>query len=136
MKKFTILMIALLVAAMGFAQTRQLAEPTFKAKTNAATRNTRAVTGTLRHCGDYVEGNGIGTGNAGTLYAASRFETADLTSYVGQYITKITIGIDNASVITSGKVGILTGTIDAPVVAYEQACTFVNGVNEIELIVP
>ncbi len=137
MKKFTILMIALLVAAMGFAQTKQLTKPTFKASQNSvAFKSTRAVTGTLKHCGDYVEGNGIGTGSAGTLYAASRFETADLTSYVGQYITKITIGIDNASVITSGKVGILTGTIDAPVVAYEQACTFVNGVNEIELIVP
>ncbi len=145
-------MIALLVAAMGFAQGQlssqalkknvsvekthgQLMSQPFKKAAKVSTTN-RAVTGTLQNYGTTAQGNAIGTGSAGTLGAAALFETTDLTSYVGQYITKISAGIANASVVTSGKVAIMTGTADAPVVVYEQACTFATGVNDVVLTTP
>lgn len=137
MKKFTFIMIALLVAFMGFAQEKQLdKQPTFKAVKSVATlTHSRAVTGTLQLSGELGD-NAIGTGSAGTFAAAARFEASALTSYVGQYITKITIGIGNGDVITEGKVAILTGTADAPVIATQQVCTFTTGMNEIALVVP
>lgn len=137
MKKFTILLIALLVASMGFAQEKQLdKQPTFRAGKSVATlTHSRAVTGTLQLSGELGD-NAIGTGSAGTFAAAARFEASALTSYVGQYITKITIGIGNGDVITEGKVAILTGTADAPVIATQQVCTFTTGMNEIALVVP
>lgn len=152
MKKFTFLMIALFIAAMGFAQGQlssqalkknvsvektqgQLMSQPFKKAVKVSTTN-RAVTGTLQNYGTTAQGNAIGTGSAGTLGAAALFETTDLTSYVGQYITKISAGIANASVVTSGKVAIMTGTADAPVVVYEQACTFATGVNDVVLTTP
>ena len=137
MKKFTIIMIALLVASMSFAQTKQLdKEPIFRACKNVATlTHTRAVTGTLQLCGTMGD-NSIGTGSAATLDAAARFEASDLTAYVGQYITKITVGIGNGENMSGGKVAVLTGTVAAPVIATQQACTFTAGMNEITLAVP
>ena len=149
-------MIALFIAAMGFAQMKvqgQLSSQAFKKKVSVekthgqlmsqpfkkavkVSTTTRAVTGTLQNYGTTAQGNAIGTNSAGTLGAAALFETTDLTSYVGQYITKISAGIANASVVTSGKVAIMTGTADAPVVVYEQACTFTTGVNEVVLSTP
>ncbi len=145
MKKFTLLMVALLIAAMGFAQATKIvapkkaakAETTFTVQQGAMlAHGTRAVTGTLQLCGEQNANNGIGTGSAATLSAGARFEATDLTSYVGQYITRISVGIADATVISSAKVAILTGTTAAPVVATEQACTLVNGVNEVLLSVP
>ena len=148
MKKFTILIAALLVVAMGFAQfSRQerAAKPATRQMLTAVAggnhaesinlKKSRSVTGTLQHCGEMGEIS-IGTNGAGTLAAAARFEASALSSYVGQYITKINVGIANADVITSARVAILTGTVDAPVVAIEEACTFQAGMNEVLLTVP
>ena len=151
-------MVALLVAAMSFAQMRNInshKESMQKAKTSlpmqrsqilekgttlstefnkTRTSGSRAISGTLKLCGNLY--GGLGTDNAGTFSAGARFETTDLTNYVSQYITKISVGINNANVITSAKVAILTGTTDEPVVAMEQTCTFVNGMNDIFLTTP
>ncbi len=137
MKKFYMILAALLIGSVCFAQTKgQLTSQPFKKAVEVSAANTKAVTGTLQYCGDLNEGNGIGTGGSSTLSAAARFEASSLTSYVGQYITKINVGIDNASVISSAKVAIMTGSIDAPVVALEQACSFQTGMNEVLLSVP
>ncbi len=145
MKKLTLLTIALLVAAMSLAQATKVVE-TQKAKAKntlsahqnvtRTNNNTRAVTGTLRLCGDQDTNNGIGIGGAATLSAGARFEATDLTSYVGQYITRISVGIADATVISSAKVAILTGTIDAPVIENEQACSLIYGTNEVTLSIP
>ncbi|MBR5984585.1 MAG: choice-of-anchor J domain-containing protein [Bacteroidales bacterium] len=135
MKKFTILIIAMLIAIMGFTQTRLLFNPASNAsKETAAQTNTRAVTGTLQLSDPYYGGN-IGT-NGGTCVAAARFESSQLTGYVGQHITKISVYIADASVITASKVAILTGSTSYPVIAMQQTCTFVDGLNIIELETP
>ncbi|MBR5983479.1 MAG: choice-of-anchor J domain-containing protein [Bacteroidales bacterium] len=137
MRKFTILTVALLIATICFAQTKgQLTTNPFK-KTGkiAASANTRDVTGTLQ-LSDTEIYTGIGTGGAGTFAAAARFEASALTPYVGQYITKINVFIADASVVTAGKVAILTGTTDAPVIATQQTCNFQDEMNEIILAVP
>ena len=128
-------MIALLIAIMGFTQGRLLFEPASNAsKENAAPTNTRAVTGTLQLSDPYYGGS-IGTGG-GTCVAAARFEASELTGYVGQHITKISVYINDASVITASKVAILTGSKSSPVIAMQQTCTFVNGLNIIQLETP
>ncbi len=138
-------MIALLVVAMGFAQTKQLA-PTYpalklgnkngKAVISSKRTNTRAITGTLTHAGGDMNPNGLGIDEESALAAASIFTASELTSYVGQYITRINLGLADASVITSAKVAIFTGSVDEPVLAYEQEFTATDGYNVVFLTEP
>ena len=133
MKRFTILFSVLLMASVVFGQTFQANQ---KIKPFNTTNTNKAVVGTLQWCLEVLY-TGIGTNSAGTFACAAEFDAADLTAYNGNYITKIHVGIANSTVITSGKVAILTGTLTGtPVIAYQQAATFVDGWNEIMLTIP
>ena len=149
MKKFTILIAALLVVAMGFAQFSRQERAAMPASRQMLTavasdnhagainlKKSRSVTGTLQHCGEMGQ-NAIGANSAAIFPVGVRFEASELTSYVGQYITKVNVGIANASVITSARVAILTPATDSTYqIETEQACTFENGMNEVVLGTP
>ncbi len=133
MKKFTFILVALLLGSIAFAQTFQ-SNPKLNVLHNTTSTPKTYVT-TLQWCAE-DNGTGIGTNAAGTFSCAAEFDAADLAAYDGNYITKIFVGIADASVITSAKVAILTGGAATPAIAYEQNVTLVNGWNEIYLTVP
>jgi len=134
MRKFTFILInALFVTSAIFAQTiKENPKFAFNALGNDASK---AYVTTLQWCADEMY-TGIGVDAPGTLAGAAEFDAADLAPYNGNYITEIHIGIADATVITTGRVAILTGGAASPVIAYEQAVTFVNGWNEILLTTP
>ena len=140
MKKFYFFIVAILVTSTMFAQTFQ-ANPksnSLKPVMNSQVQNNaKAYVTTLQLCADITDvPNGIGVNAADILQGAAQFEAADLSPYAGNYITEIHVGIADASVITSGKIMIWTGIPTAPVVAYEQAVTFTDGWNQVELTTP
>ena len=133
MKKFTFIIAALLVSSAMFAQTFQANTKLFTKVQNHSSE--KAYVTTLQWCAD-DNTSGIGINAADVLQGAAQFDASDLSSYVGNYITEIHVGIADASVITAGRVIIWTGLETTPVIVYEQAATFVNGWNEILLTVP
>ncbi len=137
MKKFTFLVIAILVASLSFAQIKKQATTadTQLRVSKTDVRNTREVVGTLNHAGEWGN-NAIGSSNPGTYGVASKFTADELTTYVDNYITKINVGLTNTSIITSARVAVLTGSESEPVIATEQSFVPVDGLNEIVLTNP
>ncbi len=139
MKKITFLLIAISVALISFAQTtrHQSLTPTFKLSQNKTSVSpSRAITGTLTHSTGEMETNGLGTGFGGKYVAASKFTANELTNYVGQYITRISVGISDISGIMTAKVAIVTWTEDSHEITLEQNFTAVKGINTILLSTP
>ncbi len=137
MKNFTFLIVAIFIVSINFAQTKQISKPISQlGNSRAIVLENKAVTGTLSHCGEMIYENSIGNNGYGIWSAASKFSATELTEYVGQYITKISVGIAESNVVTSARVAILTGSSTSPVIAVEQNFIAIDGINDVTLINP